>query len=210
MKTIVIAALVASLAAVPAFAEKLPLRDECAADASFGAFRASLRGIVKRKDAKALLAITASDIEWSLDADHPGRPGFIKEWSLDQPGKATIWPEFEAALALGCALDPGKASIPYMYGRLPEARDVFATTMPNRPRVNLRAGPSTDSAVVALLDWDILTIIDDNNTSWTHVKTDDGKEGYVRVDFLRTALAYRAVFEKRAGKWTLAVFINGD
>ncbi|MDB5680725.1 MAG: hypothetical protein JWO16_530 [Sphingomonas bacterium] len=210
MRTIVVAALAASLAPVPAIAERLPPRDECAADASFAAFRTNLQGIVKRKDAKALLAITPSDIEWSLDADRPGRAGFIKEWSLDQPGKATIWPELEAALALGCALDPGKASIPYMYGRLPESRDVFGTTMPNRPRVNLRAGPSTDSAVVALLDWDILTVIDENDPSWTHVKTDDGKEGYVRVDFLRTALAYRAVFEKRAGKWALTVFINGD
>ncbi|MEO5494415.1 MAG: SH3 domain-containing protein [Sphingomonas sp.] len=210
MRMIVAAALAALLAPVPSLAETLPPRDECAADASFAAFRTGLQGIVKRKDAKALLAITAADVAWSLDADKPGRAGFVIEWSLDKPGKATIWPEFEAALALGCALDPGKASIPYMYGRLPESRDVFATTMPNRPRVNLRAGPSTNSAVVALLDWDILTIIDENDTSWTHVKTDDAKEGYVRVDFLRTALAYRAVFEKRGGKWIMTVFIAGD
>jgi len=42
------------------------------------------------------------------------------------------------------------------------------------------------------------------------VKTDEGKEGYVRVDFLRNPLAYRAIFRKRDGKWMMAIFINGD
>jgi hypothetical protein len=203
-------ALAAIALPVSAQAEKLPPRDECAADASFTAFRTALKDIVKRKDAKALLAVTAPDIKYSLDAGPPGKAGFAKEWDLVHPAGSNVWVELDLALSLGCALDSGEASIPYMYSRLPKSRDTSMTTLPNRPRVNLRAAPNTDSAVVALLDWDILTVLDEKDSSWTHVRTDDGKSGYVRVDFLRKPLEYRAIFRKRGGKWLMAVLINGD
>jgi len=105
------------------------------------------------------------DIEYSLDVGIPGKAGFAKEWDLIHPASSNLWVELDLALSLGCALDRGEASIPYMYARLPQSRDVFATTMPGRPRVNLRAGPNTDSAVVALLDWDILTVIDEKDSA---------------------------------------------
>jgi hypothetical protein len=210
MKIALLAALAAMTLPATARADKLPPRDECAADASFAAFRTTLKGIVARKDAKALLALTMPDIEYSLDVGIPGKAGFAKEWDLIHPASSNLWVELDLALSLGCALDRGEASIPYMYARLPQSRDVFATTVPSRPRVNLRASPNTDSPVVALLGWDILTVIDEKDSAWTHVKTDEGKEGYVRVDFLRNPLAYRAIFRKRDGKWMMAIFINGD
>jgi len=210
MRIALLAALAAMTLPATARADKLPPRDECAADASFTTFRTTLKGIVARKDAKALLALTTPDIEYSLDPGIPGRTGFAKEWDLIHPASSNLWTELDLALSLGCALDPGEASIPHMYARLPQSRDTFATTMPSRPRVNLRASPNTDSPVVALLDWDILTVIDEKDSAWTHVKTDEGKEGYVRADFLRNPLAYRAIFRKRDGKWMMAIFINGD
>ncbi|MBW8843241.1 MAG: SH3 domain-containing protein [Sphingomonadales bacterium] len=210
MRIALLAALAAMTLPAAARAERLPPRDECVADASFAAFRTTLKGIVARKDAKALLALTAPNIEYSLDVGIPGKAGFAKEWDLVHPAASNLWVELDQALSLGCALDRGEASIPYMYARLPQSRDTFATTLPSRSRVNLRASPNTDSPVVALLDWDVLTVIDEQDSSWTHVKTDEGKEGYVRVDFLRNPLAYRAIFRKRDGKWMMAIFINGD
>jgi len=210
MRIAPIIVLVALAVPVTARAETLPPRDECAADASLVAFRTSLADIVKRRDAKALLAITAPDIEYSLDPETPGRAGFVKEWGLSQPAGSKVWSELDTALSLGCARDPDQASIPYMYARLPQSRDVFGTTISARPHVNLRASPDTGSAVVALLDWEILTILEEGPGDWTHVKTDDGRQGYVRNDFLRNPLAYRAIFRKIGGKWTMTAFIAGD
>lgn len=210
MRMTLAAALVATILPTGAQAETLPPRDVCAADASFVAFRSTLADIVRRRDAKALLAITAPDIDYSLDPATPGRAGFVKEWGLNQPAGSKLWGELDTALSLGCARDPDQASIPYMFARLPQARDVFGTTISARPHVNLRASPNTDSAVVALLEWEILTILEEGPGDWTHVKTDDGKQGYVRNDFLRNPLAYRAIFRKLGGKWTMTTFINGD
>ena len=105
-------------------------------------------------------------------------------------------------------VNPTEASVPYMYARMPQNRDV-ADAIPGKPRVNLRSGPSLDAKVVRLLDWDLLTVLDEK-PGWTHVKLDDGTEGYVSTDYLRTGYSYRAIFQKRGGKWLMTAFVAGD
>ena len=66
------------IVAVPASAEQLPPRADCAGDASFTASRTQLRGIVARRDARALTIVPPNtNAGWAsvrLD-DRPQRVG---------------------------------------------------------------------------------------------------------------------------------------
>lgn len=208
MRIALLAALAAIALPVTAHADKLPPRDECAADASLAAFRKAFAAAVQARDAKALLAMTAPDIEFEI-GEASTRMGFAKEWALDTPAKSKLWAELDAILPLGCALDPGLASMPYMYARMPPNRE-NVDAIPGRPRVNLRVAPALDAKVVRLLDWDLLTVIDESHPGWTHVKLDDSTEGYVSSDLIRNAYSYRALFKKRGGKWMMTAFVAGD
>jgi len=199
MRIVLLAALAAIALPGAAHADKLPPRDECAADASLAAFRKAFAVAVQARDAKALLAMTAPDIEFEM-GEASTKAGFAK---------SKLWAELDAILPLGCALDPGLASVPYMYARTPPNREM-EDAIPGRPRVNLRAAPALDAKVVRLLDWDLLTVIDEAHPGWTHVKLDDATEGYVSSDLIRNAYSYRALFKKRGGKWMMTAFVAGD
>ena len=42
------------------------------------------------------------------------------------------------------------------------------------------------------------------------VEIPDGRKGFVRRDQTVNPLGYRAVFEKRGGKWLITAFVAGD
>lgn len=207
MKTILAGLLAATLAASPAAAKQYPPRDDCIADASFVAFRTTLADIIKRKDAKALLAVVAPDIEWSL-GDGPGRGAFAKEWKLDKPGASELWGQLGRLLARGCSLKNGEASAPYWYENGPSG-DLADIALINGERVNIREAPSKTAKVVRTADWEGVTIGDESR-DWTKVTFEDGTAGYVSNDFLWTGYSYRAVFRKGTGRWLMIAFIAGD
>lgn len=192
-------------------AQTLPPRDECSRDRALVDFRARLAGAVAQRDSEALLALVAPDVHINFGGTRSKR-AFVREWKLDRPGPSKIWAELDKLLALGCALDKGEASIPYLFARLPDDRDPFETFVPVKPGVNLRAAPSLGARVVKLLNWDILTSTDGYSEAktWFRVRTDAGVEGYVRADLLQSPAWYRAIIAKRHGRWTITAFIAGD
>lgn len=207
MKTIAAALAMTLLTASPAYAKQYPPRDDCIADSSFVAFRASLVDIVKRKDAKALLAVTASNVEWSF-GEPASRAGFVKEWKLDKPATSELWDQLGRMLARGCSLKDGDASAPYWYENGPSG-DLADIALINGERVNIREAPSKTAKVVRTADWEGVTIGDESR-DWTKVTFEDGTVGYVSNDFLWTGYSYRAMFRKSAGKWAMIAFIAGD
>lgn len=210
MKPILLAATLALLAPVSAIGATMPPRDQCAADPSLAAFRAQLKGIVKRKDAPALLALTSPNISWSFGGDS-GRVSFAKEWKLNGRAGANsrIWRALDAVLGSGCSLKQGLASAPYWHASGPTAGDISEIGVVSRPRVNLRAGPSLTARVVRLVDYEVLTIITSDG-GWTHARLSDGTEGWISNDYLWTGYSYRALFERRGGRWAMTAFIAGD
>lgn len=207
MRIIVVALLAAFVATSPAHAKQYPPRDDCIADASFVAFRSALTDTVKRKDAKALLAVTAPDIEWSFGEPH-GRAGFAAEWKLDSPATSALWAELGRVLARGCSLVKGEASAPYWYQNGPSG-ELADIALINGERVNVRDAPSKTAKVTRTADWEGVTIGDETR-DWTKVTFEDGTTGYVANDFLWTGYSYRALFSKRGGKWLMTAFIAGD
>lgn len=201
----------AALVALPApgCAKTVPPEDKCLGDPALAAARARLADAVAKKDAAALLAMTASDIEVGLEEGH-GKAAFIRQWKLDRaPTTSAIWPALAKILPLGCGFDSqGNAVIPLLFTAL-EQRDAFATAVTIRPNVNLRAAASETAPVVAVLHYEVLTL-DTDGEAWSKVHTDDGVSGYVRNDLLHTPVGFRAYLKKVAGAWRMTVFTEGD
>ncbi len=208
MKSLPIALLALALTTVPAGAKQYPPRDECIADASLAAFRASLADIVKRKDATALLAVVAPNIEFEVDTAAT-RAGFAKEWKLDKPATSGVWKELGSVLAHGCSLDKDGGSSPYWYANGPSV-DAGEDGVISGERVNVRAAPSKTAKVLRTADWESVTIGAETDSGFTQVTLGDGTKGYVANDYIWNGYGYRALFQKRGGKWMITAFLAGD
>ena len=188
--------------------DRLPPVDECAGNRSFVEFRNQLRRTIDRRDAKALLAVVADDVHASLGG-HIGKKDFVELWGLKRPRGSKIWAELGEALRLGCTMRNGAATAPSMEDQIGD-RDAFETRVA-LPGAVLRRRAADGSAVIARLNWDVLTIrgIWDGGP-WVPVRLDDGRSGYVRDALARSPIDYRAWFHKRDGRWIMAGFLAGD
>ena len=113
------------LLAVPGAAagqrRQLPPVDQCAADASFAAFRTSLLDAIERRDSAFLLSIVADEITFNFGGGE-GREAFRELWTLDRPETSGLWAELGAVLRLGCARDGDTIWAPSMFRQLDDLR----------------------------------------------------------------------------------------
>jgi hypothetical protein len=192
---------------------RLPPVDRCASDPSFVLFRTRLLSAIDRHNAAFILSIAAGDIEFSF-GDTPGRAGFAASWGLDHPSTSRLWRELGAALRLGCARGrEGDLWAPSMSMSSAggEDEDFAARVVAVAPGAALRAAPSDASRAVAPLEWDVLTpVSDDGDSAWLMATLADGRSGYVRRAQVRSPADFRAVFEKRGGRWLMTAFVAGD
>jgi hypothetical protein len=201
--------LLLALAAASLSPARLPPVDQCASDRSFGEFRSALQRTIARRDVAGLLAVVADDIHASLGG-HIGKKDFIELWRLKQPLSSNVWKELGGALRLGCSMRAGVATAPSFEDQLDGDRDAFETRIA-LPGAVLRRRPSDRAAVVARLNWHLLTVDGPwDGGSWVRVKLDDGRRGYVRDAMARSPIDYRAWFRKRGGRWEMAGFLAGD
>ena len=99
---------------------------------------------------------------------------------------------------------------PSLIAQFPDDLDAYETLVA-LPGTQLRAKPDDAAASVAVLDWDVLTVVDPVDLApWSGVRLADGRKGFVRGDQVRSPIDYRAIFEKRGGKWLLTAFVAGD
>lgn len=208
-----IAALLFSLAAaqpqVPAAIARLTPLDQCAADASFVAFRTRLLEAVAHRDHAYILSIIPEDILVNFGGDR-GRQDFVRNWRLDQPD-SPFWNELQATLALGCARFEDEFVSPSLGVQLAEDYDPFDVVVAVRTGAVMRARPEETAEVVAVLDWDVLRMRGvEAPEDWIAVRHADGREGFVRRADVRSPLDYRAHFAKANGHWQMYIFIAGD
>lgn len=202
------------LLAVPSAAagqrRQLPPVDQCAADASFAAFRTSLLDAVARRDAAFVLSIITDDIMFNFGGGE-GRRAFREAWSLDSPEASGLWTELGAVLRLGCARGGETMWAPAMFRQLDDLEDPTSAVVALGEGALVRAAPSEDSPVLARLDWDVLTWRSaDAPEDWLPVALADGRAGFVRRAEVRSLLDYRAGFVRRGGRWRMHYFIAGD
>jgi hypothetical protein len=198
--------------------QKLYPVDEATKDPTFFTFRARLMQAVQRRDATYLLSTLSPKIQNSFGGVG-GIAEFKQMWKPERP-QSDVWIELAKALSLGGAfLKDGAFGAPYTYSKWPEdaSVDVFEAGAIIDENVRVRAAPQITSSVMQTLSFDIVEVPDwqpnkarAETRNWIRVKLSDGRSGYVAEEFIRSAIDYRAVFEKQQGRWLMTAFIAGD
>jgi Bacterial SH3 domain len=106
---------------------------------------------------------------------------------------------------------------PYTFSRFPDKLDAFEHGVIVGENVRVRQKPTVDSPVVTSLSFDIVAVTDwgerlsgDSKQGWVRVKLAGGQEGYISSGYVHSPIDYRAVFEKRQGRWLITSLVAGD
>ncbi len=194
--------------------------DEAAQDASFLAFRTKVIEAAQKRDLKFILSIVDKSIKNGFGGND-GITEFKKQWKIYRPD-SEFWKEFLTVLTHGGTFDKenkGSFYAPYLFTGFPNDIDEFEHQAIFGNNVNLRAKPDAKAPIVASFSYNIVKVDYQNSVKsqknedtflWLKIKTLGGKEGYVKPEFVRSSIDYRAGFEKRRGKWTLTFFLAGD
>jgi hypothetical protein len=191
--------------------------DEAAKDPAFFTFRARLIQAVQRRDATYLLSILSPKISNSFGGSE-GVAEFKEMWKPEL-SQSKVWTELAKVLSLGGAFDKdGSFSAPYLHARWPETEgDGFEVGVIVGENVRVRATPQITASVIQNLSFDIVDVPDwqtakarGEKRNWVKIKLSDGQTGYVAEEFIRSPIDYRAVFEKKDGRWLMTAFIAGD
>lgn len=196
--------------------------DGAAKDASFVAFRTKLIAAAERRDVNYIISILDPKVRLSFGGDE-GVADFKKFWNIGQKD-SLFWGEFLAVIKNGGSFSGegrNKLSLftaPYTFSDWPDDIDGFEYHVIFGNRVNLRERPSMDARVVGQLSYNVVKIDgeksvmlpDDRGFDWVRVETLGGKKGFVKGDFVRSHIDYRAGFEKKGGVWKMTFFLAGD
>ena len=199
-------------ATAPAPVKQFPPKDECLSIEGYFDLRQKFEDVIKRRDAKALLAMVSPSIRWSFGADSGGKAGFAKQWKLETGKASPIWAELDQLERLGCFSQGIDApTMPHVFGQDTGAQSIGQSALVLGPAVNLRAQPTTTSPSLRKINWEEVTTLElSKDELWRKVKTADGKTGYIRRDYLRGDLDYRISFERTDKGWMIDSFVAGD
>jgi len=194
--------------------------DEAGKDASFLAFREKLIEAVKKRDAKFVLSVVDPNIKNGFGGTD-GVAEFKKHWKLNSP-KSGLWKELLAVLTHGGTFDKRRRNsfyAPYLFTNFPEDIDQFEYQAIFGNNVNLREKPDLNAPIIASLSYNIVKVDHQNSIKspaneedvlWVKVETMGGKKGFVKPEFVRSSIDFRAGFEKKKGKWVMVFFLAGD
>ena len=199
-------------AAYAAPAKQFPPKDDCLSMDGYFDLRQKFEDIVKRRDAKALLAMVSPAISWSFGGEPATKEAFAKNWKLETGKASPIWVELDQIVRLGCfAQGPDNPTMPHFFGQDTGAQSPGGSALVLGPAVNFRSQPNTSSASLRKINWEVVTTLEQSaDQKWTKVKDADGKTGFIRNDYLRGDLDYRIGFEKKEKGWVISFFIAGD
>jgi hypothetical protein len=199
-------------AAYAAPAKQFPPKDECLSIDGYFDLRQNFEGIVKRRDAKAFLAMVSPAISWTFGGGE-GKDAFAKEWKLETGKASPIWAELDEIVRLGCfSQGTDNPTMPHLFGQDPGTGDAGGeAALVTGPAVNMRAQPTTAAASLRKINWEVVKTLETSKDElWMKVQTADGKTGFIRRDYLRGFLDYRIGFERKDKGWVIAFFIAGD
>jgi hypothetical protein len=209
---LVLAAVIFAGSAHAAPNKQYPPRDDCLRIGEYFQFRQQFEDIVKRRNTAGLQALIASDIQWNFGGEPATKTAFAAKWNLSKGAASPIWAELDAILPLGCGINGKGIAFPHMFtAGLGDQDGELSKVLVTYEDVNLRASASSGAVSKAKISWELVDvkggIVKDG---WTPVTTADGKTGFIKSNYLRDPLDYRAGFEKRDGKWVMNFFAAGD
>jgi hypothetical protein len=202
----------ATMAVTPVAPKQFRPKDECMHLDGYFAFRQSFEDIVKKRNSAGLQALIAPNIVWNLGGEPDTKSAFSANWKLAKGAASPIWQEFDKILPLGCGTQEKGIAFPYIFTvDIGDVSGTFEEVLITGEDVNLRASGSTNAASKGKLSWEIVKVKDGIVVGgWTPVTTADGKTGFIKSNYLRSPIDYRAGFEKQGGKWVMNFFIAGD
>ena len=188
--------------------------DEAKLDPGFLTFRTKLIAAVDRKDAKYVLSVVDPNIKNGFGGED-GVVKFRRGWKLESPN-SEFWPEFSKVIKNGGSfIGEGRNRMnffgaPYVYSAWLEDLDAFEHSVIFGSDVNLRKSPSADGEIIGRLSHNLVTLPNEEPSEWIKVTTLGGQTGYVKREFVRSSIDYRAGFEKKRGVWKMTFFLAGD
>ena len=190
--------------------------DEAAKDPAFFTFRARLLKAIYKKDTSFLLSIVDPKIANNFGGDD-GLTHFKRIWHPERP-TSPVWTELLAVLVLGGKFDKDQSfAAPYLFNSFPEQFDAFEHSAIIEDGVRVRREPNTRGTVITTLSFDIVKLgrgeyrrNPGEKREWVPVELADGQKGFVASEYIRSPIDYRAIFERKNGKWVMTAFIAGD
>jgi hypothetical protein len=189
----------------------LPPIDEAGQQPDFFEFRERLVEAVGRRDAQYVRTIVDENIVASFGGDE-GVEALVALWEVDS-SDSRLWQVMESVLHLGGSFVTGEMfAAPYVYSTWPSSVDPFDYIAIIGAGVRVREGPSRLSPVIASLSHAVVAKFADagSGDGWVAVHLADGRRGYVSSRYVRNPLDYRAVFQRKDGRWLLTAFVAGD
>jgi hypothetical protein len=171
---------------------------------------------VEQRDAAFVTSVVSPTIKNSFGGND-GLAEFKKYWRPERAA-SRLWATLMSVLALGGNFDERNAFIaPYTFSKWPEEIDAFQHGAIVGEGVRVRERPALDGKVLASLSFDIVKVTDwrlaqarGSKQRWVKVTLADGGPGYVAAEYIRSSIDYRAIFEKKDGRWLMTVLIAGD
>ena len=203
-----------TLTAVAADPPTLLPVDESPGHPAFHRFYRKFQRAVEDRDAAFVLSVIDDRIKLDFGGGE-GRNEFIAQWKPSRRD-GPLWKELDRIVALGCALDKGEDgtptfSAPYAFKRWPEAFDSFNYILVAGYQVNYRKEPGGDAAVIRLVSWEIMEVVEKSEGDWVKLRAHDGTVGYVHADYASSSVGYRIGFEQDGkGGFKMTFFIAGD
>ncbi|MBK6724349.1 MAG: SH3 domain-containing protein [Acidobacteria bacterium] len=193
--------------------------DEAAKDASFLAFRTKLIAAAERRDVNYLLSIIDPKIKNGFGGED-GISNFKRVWKITSK-KSGFWKEFLPVVKNGGAFDKSdKTSFmaPYTFSSWPDDVDGFDYEVIFGNNVNLRKEPNMNAEVVSKLSYNVVEVEYETlgksdksvDPEWLPVTTKGGLKGFVKSEFVRSHIDFRAGFTKKRGVWKMDFFVAGD
>lgn len=201
--------------------------DDSSGDKIFRSFIKDFKKAVASKDIEYIKKHISSQIVYSVDEGGSGAEGFLDAWRLEGSyKKSAFWDEIERVLATVPSSSEEEGArcyvFPYVFDKFPgDEYDSYSYAAVTAKKVNVREIPSPNGKVVAVLDYEIVKIIEvtpekkkvrvsGKSGSWVKVQTSSGKKGYIFDYYLHSSIGYRAIFKKYPETWKLTHFLTGD
>jgi len=188
----------------------LPPKDESGRDPQFAAFFTQFRAAVRRKDAAALVRMLSPGIQNTFGTGGQGAEEFQRIWEIEKPG-SPVFDVLDKLLALGGVLSsPDTYCAPSIAILFPDDLDRYEHLVVAGTKVRLRSNASTDAAIVARLNNEIVRLVE-SGPQWTQVRTFSGLTGFIANEYVYSPVGYRACFARSSsGEWRLSVLVAGD
>jgi hypothetical protein len=183
-------------------------RDDCGELEGAPDFRNRLAEAVRLRDANAVVALAADDIQ--LDFGGGAGAAEFKKRLTDPEGD--LWEQLDTLLTLGCAAnDEGGLTIPWIFDQDIGDADPYSSmlVMGVDEPVHATANPSSEET--GKVSWDLVEVVDyQPDSPLNEVKLADGTTGFIATDKLRAVIDYRLLASRRNGQWSITSFIAGD